>query len=140
MLLVVLFGGEIGGETEVGRYPPPLTLLEEEELLIAILDRWLAMGASWCLRRRCLFRICYCVGRLLSVVVLLCFFFVCCVWVLKRVQHILRTQIFSQCALLDEYCSFLSYLNLSNLYSIGTLISEKHIHIKDLEEDKFRRK
>ena len=51
MLLVVLFGGEIGGETEVGRYPPPLTLLEEEELLIAILDRWLAMGASWCLRR-----------------------------------------------------------------------------------------
>ena len=62
VLLVVLFGGEIGGETEVGRYPPPLTLLEEEELLIAILDRWLAMGASWCLRRRCLFRICYCGG------------------------------------------------------------------------------
>ena len=51
MLLVVLFGGEIGGETEVGRYPPPpLTLLEEEELLIAILDRWLAMGAASCLR------------------------------------------------------------------------------------------
>ena len=45
--------------------------------------------------------------------------------VLKRVQHTLGTQIFSKCVLLDEYCTTLSYLNLSSLYSDGTLISGK---------------